>query len=100
MHGTCSCLILYVYMYVMFPQLQSVAETPVVAATPDKDTSRELLSEKLEDDEPDGIFTFKRKPHVKYHHVSACLLSAVGGGYNIIIYVHVRWHTWAPSVLG
>lgn len=43
----------------------------MVPATPDKDTSRELLAEKLEDDEPDGIFTFKRKPHVKYHHVSA-----------------------------
>ena len=56
-----------------------MAETPVVAATPDKDTSRELLSEKLEDDEPDGIFTFKRKPHVKYHHVSGCILG-VGGG--------------------
>lgn len=70
---------LCMYMYVMFPQLQSVVETPVVAATPDKDTSRELLSEKLEDDEPDGIFTFKRKPHVKYHHVSACLLLAVCG---------------------
>ena len=50
--------------------LQTVVETPVVPPTPDKDTSRELLSEKLEDDEPDGIFTFKRKPHVKYHHVS------------------------------
>ena len=53
-----------------YPPLQSVAETPVMPGTPDKDTSRELLSEKLEDDEPDGIFTFKRKPHVKYHHVS------------------------------
>lgn len=51
--------------------MQSMVETPVIPATPDKDTSRELLSEKLEDDEPDGIFTFKRKPHVKYHHVSS-----------------------------
>ena len=58
---------------------QSVVETPVVAATPDKDTSRELLSEKLEDDEPDGIFTFKRKPHVKYHHVSGCTVYWGGG---------------------
>ena len=50
--------------------LQTIAETPTVPATPEKDTSRELLAEKLEEDEPDDIFTFKRKPHVKSHQVS------------------------------
>jgi hypothetical protein len=53
----------------------------MVPATPDKDTSRELLAEKLEDDEPDGIFTFKRKPHVKYHHVSAWV--------GVTVHIHI-----------
>ena len=70
-------------------------ETPIVPPTPDKDTSRELLSEKLEDDEPDGIFTFKRKPHVKYHHVSQASLLPVA---RTVEYMYIVIHAHEDEV--
>ncbi len=55
---------------------------PAVPSTPDRtnlDPSRDLSSDKLQvEDEVDGKFTFKRKPHVKYCPVSLYVCAYVG----------------------
>ncbi len=55
------------------------------------DSSREYPSDKLQ--EEDGKFTFRRKPHVKYHSVST---------YNVIyvgIYVGMDSNLWGGGIL-
>ena len=51
---------------------------PPMPVTPEKatlDPSRDLSSDKFQgDDEIDGKFTFRRKPHVKYCPVSIILI--------------------------
>ena len=42
-----------------------------VGGTPDRlHQAKETSAEKSDDEEPDGVFTFRRRPHVKYHTVS------------------------------
>jgi len=83
-----------------FLDLQTTPEPePAVPTTPDKavkDTSRDRIAERSDDEEPDGIFSFKRKPHIKYHSVSSqsnptckpCVESLLLG--TNIVHVHVQ----------
>jgi len=80
-----------------FLDLQTTPEPePAVPTTPDKavkDTSRDRIAERSDDEEPDGIFSFKRKPHIKYHSVSTqsskSFVESLLLGTNIV-HVHVQ----------
>lgn len=53
------------YYYAMTPEPE-----PVVAVSPEKpikESIKDVSAEKSDDEEPDGIFTFKRKAHVRYY---------------------------------